>query len=144
MFGRLTLDAFKHESSQNGAVFGMLLIGISLIILITYLKRWKYLWNEWFTTVDPKRIGIMYIIVVLIMFGKGFADAVMMRLQQVLSVGDAQGFISSSHFQEIFSSHGTTMIWCKRCCLSIFKRSQFLAFCRWRHINTSVTRHGQI
>lgn len=110
MFGRLTLDAFKHESSQNGAVFGMLIIGISLIILITYLKRWKYLWNEWFTTVDPKRIGIMYIIVVLIMFGKGFADAVMMRLQQVLSVGDAQGFISSSHFQEIFSSHGTTMI----------------------------------
>ena len=46
------------------------------------LKRWKWLWNEWLTTVDPKRIGIMYIVVALIMFLKGFADALMMRLQQ--------------------------------------------------------------
>ena len=57
-----------------------------------------------------KKIGIMYIVVVLIMFCKGFADALMMRLQQALSVGDSQGFISSAHFQEVFSAHGTTMI----------------------------------
>lgn len=110
IFGKLTLEAFKHESSQNGAVFGMLLTGLGLIALLTYLKRWKWLWNEWITTVDPKRIGIMYIVVVLIMFCKGFGDAVMMRLQQVLSVGDSQGFISATHFQEVFSAHGTTMI----------------------------------
>jgi cytochrome o ubiquinol oxidase subunit I len=110
MFGRLTLDAFKHESSQNAAVLSMLLGGICLICLIFYLKRWKWLWNEWLTTVDPKRIGIMYIVVVLIMFLKGFADAIMMRLQQALSVGDSHGFISATHFQEVFSSHGTTMI----------------------------------
>ena len=67
MFGKLTLEAFKHESSQNGAVVGMLITGIALIALIFYLKRWKWLWNEWFTTVDPKRIGIMYIVVVIIM-----------------------------------------------------------------------------
>ena len=64
MFGRLTLDAFKHEASQNFAVVMMLLTGIGIIGFSSYLKRWKWLWNEWLTTVDPKRIGIMYIVVV--------------------------------------------------------------------------------
>lgn len=110
MFGKLTIDAFKHETSQNMAVFGMLFTGLVLIILISYFKLWKWLWKEWLTSVDPKRIGIMYIVVVIIMFLKGFADALMMRLQQALSVGDSHGFISSTHFQEVFSAHGTTMI----------------------------------
>ncbi len=110
MFGKLTLEAFKHEPSQNFAVIMMLITGLALIGLISYLKRWKWLWNEWLTTVDPKRIGIMYIVVVLIMFFKGFTDAIMMRLQQALAVGDSQGFISASHFQEVFSAHGTTMV----------------------------------
>lgn len=110
MFGKLTLEAFHHEASQNIAVFGMIFTGIALLILISYLKKWKWLWHEWITSVDPKRIGIMYIGVALIMFMKGFADALMMRLQQALSVGEAHGFISSTHFQEVFSAHGTTMI----------------------------------
>jgi len=110
MFGRLTLEAFQHEPSQNSAVIGMFVTGIAIVSLLFYLKRWKWLWNEWLTTVDPKKIGIMYIVVTLIMFLKGFADALMMRLQQALSVGDAHGFISATHFQEVFSAHGTTMI----------------------------------
>lgn len=110
MFGRLTLEAFHHEASQNFAVLNMLLAGVVIIGLLTYFKLWKWLWKEWFTSVDPKNIGIMYIIVSLLMFFKGFADALMMRLQQALSVGDSQGFISSGHFQEVFSAHGTTMI----------------------------------
>lgn len=110
MFGRLSLEAFKHESSQNGAVIGMIVLGLALIGLITYLKRWQWLWKEWITSVDPKRIGVMYIVVVLIMFAKGFADAMMMRIQQATSVGEAHGFISAGHFQEVFSAHGTTMI----------------------------------
>lgn len=110
MFGKLTLNAFHHEASQNFAVISMILNGIALIALIFYLKRWKWLWNEWITTTDPKKIGIMYIVVVLIMFLKGFGDAAMMRLQQALSVGESQGFLSSTHFQEVFSAHGTTMI----------------------------------
>lgn len=110
MFGKLTLEAFKHESSQNFAVINMIFAAIAVIALITYLKRWKWIWNEWLTSVDPKRIGIMYIVVVLVMFMKGFADAIMMRLQQALAVGDSTGFISASHFQEVFSAHGTTMI----------------------------------
>lgn len=110
MFGRLTLDAFKHEPSQNSAVIMMAVTTLFLIGLIFYLKRWKWLWNEWLTSLDPKRIGVMYFIVSLLMFLKGFIDALMMRAQQVLSVGEANGFISSGHFQEVFSAHGTTMI----------------------------------
>lgn len=110
MFGRLTLEAFHHEASQNFAVLMMTLTGIGVCALVTYLKRWQWLWKEWITTTDPKRIGVMYIIVVLLMFMKGFGDAVMMRLQQALSVGDSHGFIATGHFQEVFSSHGTTMI----------------------------------
>lgn len=110
MFGKLTLDALKHEGSQNFAVMMMMLTGIGIIGVISYYKRWKWLWHEWLTTVDPKRIGRMYIIVSLLMFFKGFADALMMRLQQALSVGDSHGFISAGHFQEVFSAHGTTMI----------------------------------
>ncbi len=110
MFGRLTLEAFKHEPSQNFAVVMMVLTGIGIMGAITYSKKWKWLWDEWFTSVDPKKIGLMYIIVALLMFFKGFSDALMMRLQQALSVGDAHGFIAPGHFQEIFSAHGTTMI----------------------------------
>lgn len=110
MFGRLTLEAFQHDSTQNFAVISMLLSGIAMVGLITYLKLWKWLWHEWLTSVDPKRIGIMYIVVALIMFMKGFGDAIMMRIQQALAVGSSPGFISSSHFQEVFSAHGTTMI----------------------------------
>jgi len=110
MFGKLTPEAFIHEGSQNFAVIMVVLTGIGLAALLTYFKLWKWLWKEWLTTVDPKRLGIMYIIVALLMFMKGFADAFMMRLQQALSVGDSHGFISPGHFQEIFSAHGTTMI----------------------------------
>lgn len=109
-FGRLSIDAFKHQMSQNAAVAGMVLGGIFIVGAITYYKKWGYLWKEWLTSLDPKRIGVMYIITALVMFLKGFADAFMMRLQQALSVGESQGFISAEHFQEVFSAHGTTMI----------------------------------
>jgi cytochrome o ubiquinol oxidase subunit 1 len=110
MFGKLKLEAFHHEASQDIAVLGMLLGGVLLLGVITYFKQWTYLWKEWFTTVDHKRIGIMYIVVALIMFMKGFADALMMRIQQATAVGDSQGILSAGHFQEVFSAHGTTMI----------------------------------
>ncbi len=55
MFGRLTLDAFRHEASQNFAIIIMLLAGISIVGLIFYFKRWKWLWREWLTSLDPKK-----------------------------------------------------------------------------------------
>ncbi len=108
-FGRLTLQAFEHDFTQNGAVFGATLAALGIIALITYTKRWTWLWKEWLTTVDPKKIGIMYMIVVMLMFLKAVSEAMLMRIQQAVSVGEP-AFISSGHFQELFSAHGTTMI----------------------------------
>ncbi len=110
MFGKLTLDAFKHDFVQSAAVVSMVLGAIAVIGLLFYLKRWKWLWKEWLTTLDPKKIGVMYLIVVTLMLLKGFADAVMMRAQQLLSVGESHGYLGAEHYQEIFSAHGTTMI----------------------------------
>jgi cytochrome o ubiquinol oxidase subunit I len=110
MFGRLTTQAFRHGPIEEGANFSVMLIGLILAGVLFYFHRWKWLWREWITSVDPKKIGIMYLVVVLLMLFKGVADAVMMRAHQALSVGDSHGFLAPSHFQQIFSAHGTTMI----------------------------------
>jgi cytochrome o ubiquinol oxidase subunit 1 len=68
------------------------------------------LWKEWFTSLDPKKIGVMYIVTALVMLLRGVSDAVMMRAQQATSVGSAHGFLPSDQFQQIFSAHGTIMI----------------------------------
>jgi cytochrome o ubiquinol oxidase subunit 1 len=110
LLGRLTPAAFQHTAVTNGGVAAMVLGGLLVVGLLTYLKRWKWLWREWLTTVDPKRIGVMYIIVALVMLLRGVSDAVMLRLQQATSVGSSHGFLSSNQFQQIFSAHGTIMI----------------------------------
>ena len=110
MFGRLTLEAFKHGPIEAGAGVGMAVTSLVLVVLLTYFKRWKWLWEEWITSLDPKKIGIMYLVVVLLMLFKGVTEAVMMRIQQAFSVGDSHGFLETSHFQQLFSAHGTTMI----------------------------------
>lgn len=110
MFGRLTLDALKHNAIEMGATFGMLLAGVAVVALLTYFRRWKWFWKEWVTSLDPKRIGVMYFVVVFLMLFKGVFDAVMMRMQLALSAGDSFGYITSEHFQQLFTAHGTTMI----------------------------------
>lgn len=110
LFGRLTLDAFKHGAIETGAGVGMAICGFIVLFLLFYYQGWKYLWREWLTSVDPKKIGMMYIIVMTLMLFKGLVDASMIRAQQALSVGDSHGYLHSAHFQQIFSAHGTTMI----------------------------------
>jgi cytochrome o ubiquinol oxidase subunit 1 len=110
MFGKLTLEAFRHDPIEMAAGLSMVLAIALATGLLFYFKRWKWLWNEWLTSLDPKKIGVMYIIVAFVMLFKGLMDALMMRAQQMLSVGDSLGYLSSSHFQQIFSAHGTTMI----------------------------------
>jgi cytochrome o ubiquinol oxidase subunit 1 len=78
--------------------------------LITYFKKWGHLWNEWFTSVDHKKIGVMYIIVAIIMLLRGFADALLMRAQQAVSVGSNHGFLPPHHYDQIFTAHGVIMI----------------------------------
>lgn len=110
LLGRLTLDALPHDLVTMFGAVSIVGVGIVIPILLTVTHRWKWLWKEWLTTVDPKRIGIMYILVSLAMLLRGFADALLMRTQQAISVGSSQGIVDANHFQQIFSAHGTIMI----------------------------------
>lgn len=110
MLGRLTIDALPLYSwvAMGGAavtVGG----GIAAFLLITYLRAWKVLWTDWLTSVDHKKIGIMYVVLALIMLVRGFVDALMMRAQQAISLNN-EGYLPPEHFEQIFSSHGTIMI----------------------------------
>lgn len=110
MFGRLTSQALKHDMIEYAAGVSMLLGALAVLALITHQKRWKWLWKEWLTSVDHKKIGIMYMVVSGIMLAKGLIDGLMMRAQQAMSVGDSMGYLGAEHFQQIFTAHGVTMI----------------------------------
>jgi cytochrome o ubiquinol oxidase subunit I len=110
MFGRLTLDAFKHDLIEQMANLSMIFGAIGLCVLLTKMKRWKWLWEEWITSVDHKKIGIMYIALSGVMLVKGVVDGVMMRAQQAMACGQAMGYLEADHYQQIFTAHGVTMI----------------------------------
>lgn len=110
MFGRLTLDAFYHDFLQMQAVLGSIGGAIAVIALLTYFKKWTWFWKEWLTSVDHKKIGIMYTIVGLVMLLRGFAEGMFMRSQQAIAVGQNHGFISPDHFAQFFTAHGTIML----------------------------------
>lgn len=109
MLGRLGLDAFKHDTVVLGGVAGMVLGLVLIIGLLTYFKKWRWLWDNWLTSLDHKKIGIMYIVVSSVMLLRGAMDAVMLRAQQALASGN-DGFLGADHFQQVFSAHGTIMI----------------------------------
>ena len=110
MWGRLNLSALSQDWIENMAGVGMGLGAIAILAVITYHKRWTWLWKEWITTTDHKKIGIMYIIVSIVIFVKGLVDGLMMRAQQAVAVGDNMGYLGADHFQQIFTSHGVAMI----------------------------------
>jgi len=86
IFGRLTWDAIPfHEPILLATFIAVAIGGVAVLGALTYFRLWGYLWREWFTSIDHKRIGIMYVILGLVMLLRGFADAVMMRAQQALS-----------------------------------------------------------
>ncbi|KVO98633.1 cytochrome ubiquinol oxidase subunit I [Burkholderia ubonensis] len=110
MFGKLTLSAIPFDQPiimGAGAFMGLVVLGI--LVALTITGRWKWLWSEWLTSVDHKKIGVMYIIVAFIMLLRGFADAIMMRMQLALSY-DAPGFLPPHHYDQIFTAHGVIMI----------------------------------
>lgn len=110
MFGKLTTQALPHEPIVIGATIFICLVVFLVIASLFYFKRWSWLWNEWITTADHKKIGVMYILLSFVMLLRGFSDAVMMRSQQVMSVGDSQGFLPPDHYDQIFTAHGVIMI----------------------------------
>jgi cytochrome o ubiquinol oxidase subunit 1 len=120
MFGKLSLSAIPyHEPITIGAVGGAVLLGLVIAGLVTYYRKWTYLYKEWLTSLDHKKIGIMYIIIAMVMLLRGFSDAILMRAQQAVAAGGSLGFLSPDHFNQIFSAHGSIMI--------IFMAMPFLA-----------------
>ncbi len=111
LFGRLTFGALPfHEPILIATFAAVALGGLALFAALTYFKLWGYLWREWLTSVDHKRIGIMYIILALIMLLRGFADALMMRLQQAIAFNGSEGYLPPHHYDQIFTAHGVIMI----------------------------------
>ena len=111
MLGRLSWSAIPFDQPivmGTCAVVGLALLAI--FILVTLKGWWPYLWREWITSVDHKHIGVMYMILGLVMLVRGFSDAIMMRTQQALAAGHAAGYLPPEHFDQIFSAHGTIMI----------------------------------
>src|SRR6185436_8945618 len=109
IFGKLTLDALPHEWFTIGGTFAMLGMGIAAAFFLTRFKLWKWLWTEWLTSTDPKKIGIMYMVVAALMFFRGALDAIMIWLQQAIASGST-GFLDADHFQQIFTAHGNIMV----------------------------------
>ncbi|WP_263262418.1 cytochrome o ubiquinol oxidase subunit I [Pseudomonas sp. RIT-PI-S] len=111
MFGKLTLSAVPwHEPIVMITLACVALLGIALAAALTYYRKWGYLWREWLTSVDHKRIGVMYIVVALVMLLRGFADAIMMRSQLALATDGSPGYLPPEHYDQIFSAHGVIMI----------------------------------
>ncbi|SHH31368.1 cytochrome o ubiquinol oxidase subunit 1 [Hydrocarboniphaga daqingensis] len=111
LFGRLSLEAIPYHEPILLATFAVAaLLGGSLFGYVTYQRKWGYLYREWFCSIDHKKIGIMYMVLGIVMLIRGFADAIMMRLQQAIAFGDAAGYLPPHHYDQIFTAHGVIMI----------------------------------
>jgi cytochrome o ubiquinol oxidase subunit I len=111
MFGRLNWAVIPFD--QPIIMITVATVGVvlgSVLALVTIKGWWPYLWREWITSVDHKRIGVMYMVLALVMLIRGFSDAIMMRTQQALAAGHATGYLPPEHFDQVFSAHGTIMI----------------------------------
>ncbi|SFL45587.1 cytochrome o ubiquinol oxidase subunit I [Methylorubrum salsuginis] len=111
LFGRLTLaDIPYHEPILQVTFAGVAVGGLAVLAAITYFRFWGPLWRDWVTSVDHKKIGIMYVVLALVMLLRGFADALLMRSQQAISFGANEGYLPPHHYDQIFTAHGVIMI----------------------------------
>src|SRR3982750_2903641 len=111
IFGRLTWGAIPFDQPIPLVTSIVMLLALGAIAIWVWRKGWwPYVWNEYIMSTDHKRIGVMYIVLGLLMLVRGFADAIMMRLQQSLAIGASQGYLPPEHYNQIFSAHGTIMI----------------------------------
>ncbi len=110
MFGKLTWAAIPFD--QPLPLLSAVVVGLVLASVLGWVVvkgHLPYLWKEWLTSVDHKRIGIMYIILALVMLLRGFSDALLMRAQQAVAL-NSPGFLPPEHYNQVFSAHGTLMI----------------------------------
>src|SRR3984957_17640676 len=111
VLGKLSWSAIPFNEPLpllSGAAVGIVILAV--LVIVTMKGWWPYLWREWLTSVDHKRIGVMYVLLGLVLLLPGFIDAIMMRSQLALAAGDAQGYLPPEHYDQIFSAHGTIMI----------------------------------
>ena len=111
IFGRLTLESLPlHEPIVVGTFAAVAVGGIAVVAAITYFKLWSWLWKDWLTSVDHKKVGIMYMILGTVMLLRGFSDAIMMRAQQAMAFNGSEGFLNAHHYDQVFTAHGVIMI----------------------------------
>jgi cytochrome o ubiquinol oxidase subunit 1 len=110
IFGILTFGAFAHGPIETGGQLAVVFGVFAVLALITYFKKWRWLWDNWLTSLDAKKIGIMYIILSMAMLARGFSDALLLRGQQAVSAGAGSGYLPPDHFAQIFTAHGVIMI----------------------------------
>ena len=104
LLGKLDWSAIPfHEPIIMGAVGSVGAVILAGLAWVTLKGYWPYLWREWITSVDHKRIGVMYLVFALLMLVRGFADGIMMRTQQAVAAGGAQGYLPPAHFDQISS-----------------------------------------
>ncbi|MBC7452509.1 MAG: cytochrome o ubiquinol oxidase subunit I, partial [Massilia sp.] len=110
IFGRLSWESIPwHEPILLVTFIVAGLGGFALLSAMTYYRLWGSLWRDWITSIDHKKIGIMYIVFGLVMMMRGFTDALMMRAQQAMAFGDSTGFLPAHHYDQIFTAHGVIM-----------------------------------
>ncbi|WP_367068266.1 cytochrome o ubiquinol oxidase subunit I [Oryzisolibacter sp. LB2S] len=112
LLGRITWDSIPmaHEPIVLWTFIAVVLGGLAVVAALTKFRLWGPLWRDWFCSIDHKKIGIMYMVLGLIMFLRGFADAAMMRLQQSMAFGENMGYLPPHHYDQIFTAHGVIMI----------------------------------
>ncbi|HVE43635.1 MAG TPA: cytochrome o ubiquinol oxidase subunit I [Gammaproteobacteria bacterium] len=111
LLGNLSVEAIPFDAPIIlGADLFMGMIFFGVLFSITFYKKWSYIWHEWVTSVDHKKIGIMYLILSFVMLLRGFSDAILMRSQQAVAAGHSAGFLPPEHYDQIFSAHGVIMI----------------------------------
>ncbi|MEE7451044.1 cytochrome o ubiquinol oxidase subunit I [Methylobacterium radiotolerans] len=111
LLGRFTIEQIPyHEPILQATFAGVAVVGLTVLGVITYYRFWGPMWRDWITSIDHKKIGIMYCIFAGVMLLRGFADAVLMRSQQAVAFGQEQGFLPPHHYDQIFTAHGMIMI----------------------------------
>ena len=109
--GHLGWESFPlHDPVILSAFIGTCVAGLAILFLVTRYRLWGTLWRDWFTSIDHKKIGIMYMVLGLVMLLRGFADALMMRIQQAIAFGDNMGYLPPHHYDQVFTAHGVIMI----------------------------------
>ncbi|RZG04757.1 cytochrome o ubiquinol oxidase subunit I [Pseudoalteromonas sp. CO348] len=111
LFGKLSIEAIPyHEPIIMVTLAVVAIVGLIVAVMVTKHKKWGVLWHDWITSIDHKRLGVMYIILALIMLMRGFADAIMMRTQLAMATSGAAGYLPPEHYDQIFTAHGVIMI----------------------------------